>query len=223
MVAGAAMFASCTVAQATTLSGSITIAAVTSLWLAACRPPSRMVASFTLLGLAVFVPYFLLVPLIPGPGWPSALAVPWNVLARGLGCMLVATATVTTLTASDLREGLVRLPLPAIVPAILVQIVQQTATLLYETRRVASAMAVRGATTGGLAALRVLASLPVVWLPRIIERAERLGAAMELRGYCDAPRWSFGRSAPGPADAAALGLSLSTIAAAVAVRLLGGA
>jgi len=66
-----------------------------------------------------------------------------------------------------------------------VQIVHQAASLFYETKRVASAMAVRGASGGGKAAWQVLWSLPRVWLPRIVDRADRVADAMELRGYCD--------------------------------------
>jgi energy-coupling factor transporter transmembrane protein EcfT len=131
-------------------------------------------------------------------------------------CLLVSVATITTLRASDLREAVVALPVPAAVSAILLQIVHQTATLAYETRRVASAIAVRGASTGGLTAWRLLSSLPRVWLPRIVQRADRTAAAMELRGYCE-PRLEPGER-PGWRDGAALALVLFALALAVAAR-----
>jgi cobalt/nickel transport system ATP-binding protein len=112
-------------------------------------------------------------------------AIVWSVFMRGMSSLLVSVATITTLSAGDLREGLMRLPVPGVVSAILLQIVHQTATLAYETRRVASAMAVRGASSGGLTMWRLLSSLPRVWLPRIVRRADRVACAMELRGYCD--------------------------------------
>jgi energy-coupling factor transporter transmembrane protein EcfT len=181
-----------------------------------------------LLGLALFLPYFLLLPWLPdapsgtaGSG-RHALVVPWTILLRGLGGMLVCTATVTSLTAADLREALLRLPVPGIVSAILLQIVHQTSTLFYETRRVAAAMAVRGASSGGATAWRVLASLPQVWLPRVIVRAERVGAAMELRGYCDGHLQPFHATALGLADLGTLGVAAAALGSAVALRVLGG-
>ena len=135
--------------------------------------------------------------------------------------MLVSVATVASLTASDLREALVRLPVPSIVSAILLQIVHQTATLFYETERVASAMAVRGASSGGTTAWRVLASLPKVWLPRVLVRAERVAAAMELRGYCDADLPSFRQHKSRPADAGVLVLSIAVLALAITLRVWG--
>ncbi len=118
-------------------------------------------------------------------GWEHGFAVSANLLVRGVSGVLISMATVASVSVSDLREGLTRLPLPGIVSAIVVQIVHQTASLFYETKRVASAMAVRGASGGGKAAWQVLWSLPRVWLPRIVDRADRVADAMELRGYCD--------------------------------------
>jgi energy-coupling factor transporter transmembrane protein EcfT len=116
---------------------------------------------------------------------------------------------------------LVRLPVPRVVAAILLQIVHQTATLFYETRRVAAAMAVRGATGSLGTAWRVLVSLPQVWLPRVIGRAERVAAAMELRGFCDGEPHTFSEVETGVVDLVAVGLCLLAIVGAVAVRVWG--
>jgi hypothetical protein len=53
--------------------------------------------------------------------------------------MLVSVSAITCLSAADFREALVRLPVPFLVSSILVQIVQQSGTLFYETQRVAAA------------------------------------------------------------------------------------
>ncbi len=132
--------------------------------------------------------------------------------------MLVSAATATSLTVTDLGRGLGRLPVPRMVSSILVQIVQQTATLWDETRSVAAAMALRGASGAGLTTWRVLASLPRVWLPRVILRAERVSAAMEIRGYVGAV---FVGSEPfrlRPADTVALGLDVGLLGVAAALR-----
>ena len=59
------------------------------------------------------------------------------------------------------------------------------------------------------------------WLPRIIDRAERVGAAMELRGFCDGPPPSFDRTTVGITDVAAIGASVAALALAICVRVCG--
>jgi len=226
LVAGAAGFGGCMVSTGATLWGTLCAGGIAGAWVLACRPPWRILSASVLLGLALLLPYFLLVPWLAqgeeamAGRWAQALGVPWTILVRGLCGMLVSVATVTSLSASELREALLRLPVPTLVSAILLQIVYQTATLFYETRRVAAAMAVRGAASGGTTAWRVLFSLPRVWLPRVLLQAERVGAAMELRGYCDiTPRFRQ-RAALSAGDWVVLAAALGSLALAVAVRIL---
>lgn len=225
LLAGAGVFAACMVSPATTGPGLLVLATAVGGWLAACRLPWRTLRLLLLLGLALFLPYFLLTPLIhagtpatPGRSWAEALRVPWGVFCRGTCGLLVSVATVASLSASHLREAMVRLPIPYVVSAILIQIVHQTGALFNETRRVAAAMAVRGASSGGRTAWRVLSSLPQVWLPRIIQRADRVSAAMELRGYAGGEIHSFESVAWTAADAAALLFVLILLGVAATLR-----
>jgi energy-coupling factor transporter transmembrane protein EcfT len=223
LLAGALVFAASVVAPATTVAGAGVLLAGTVAWLAACGLPARVIRGGAAFGLALFLPYFLLVPVIhaappaSGGSWALAARAPWSVFAHGLSGLLVSLATVGSLGPSDLHEGLARLPVPRLAAAILVQIVHQTGTLVAETRRILDAMAIRGATGGGRAAWGLVASLPRVWLPRVIERADRVGAAMELRGYGgDAPAfrsWPLRR-----ADALALALAGAWLVLGVAAR-----
>jgi energy-coupling factor transporter transmembrane protein EcfT len=182
---------------------------------------------FALLGLLLFVPTFLLLPLMPldgasaAGGWKHAFVASADILVRGMSGVLISTATVASVSVSDLREGLTRLPMPGIVSAIVVQIVHQTATLFYETKRVASAMALRGASGDGRAAWQVLWSLPRVWLPRIVDRADRVTDAMELRGYCDGETRTIRSIRMRAADWAALALALAVLGLAVVIRVRG--
>jgi cobalt/nickel transport system permease protein len=205
-----------------TRSGAAFIAVVVLSWLVACRPPWHVVRDAALLGLSLFLPYFLLVPLMGGgldpARWWADLPIALNVFVRGIAGILVTVAAVTTLTATDLRDGLAKLPIPRMVSAILVQIVHQTATLGYETRRVAAAMSVRGASGGGVTAWRVLSSLPQVWLPRVILRAERVAAAMEVRGFCEQDLPASDRNPSAWADATALAALLMALALALLLR-----
>jgi cobalt/nickel transport system permease protein len=187
----------------------------------------KTVSGFALLGLLLFVPTFLLLPLMPfdgasaAGGWKHAFVASADLLVRGMSGVLISMATVASVSVSDLREGLTRLPMPGIVSAIVVQIVHQTASLFYETKRVAAAMAVRGASGGGRAAWQVLWSLPRVWLPRIVDRADRVADAMELRGYCDGETRTLRSSRMRAADWAALTLSLAVLGLAVVIRVRG--
>ncbi len=225
IVVGAALFAACMVAPAGSRAGLVLLAAAALGWLAACRTPLRIVWSAVLLGLAGFLPYFLLVPVLAGETssgtWAEAVRVPSAVVARGMAGMLVSIATVTALSASDLREGLLRLPIPTMVSAILLQVVHQTAALGYETRRIASAMAVRGASGKGVAALRVLVSLPQVWLPRVLIRAERVACAMDVRGYCEQDMPSFGAAGFSARDVLALAAGAAALALSIVARVRG--
>lgn len=226
ILAGAALFAGCLTAPAGTLPGMAVIAATALAWIGACGVPRRALRSFVLLALAILLPYFLLVPLLMdgpaaagvGASLRRALAAPWDIFVHGVAGILIATATITVLSASDLRRGLLALPVPRILSAVLIQIVHQTSELLAETRHVVAAMAVRGATGSGRAALRAATSLPRVWLPRIIERADRVAAAMEFRGYAEADLRVFGRETLGAIDACVIALAAAILALAAALR-----
>ena len=227
LLLGGAAFATCMIAPATTLTGGMAIAVTVGAWLAASRPPLKTVFGFALLGFLLFVPTFLLLPLMPpngaspAGGWERGFAVSADLLVRGMSGVLISMATVASVSVSELREGLTRLPMPGIVSAIVVQIVHQTASLFYETKRVAAAMAVRSASGGGRAAWQVLWSLPRVWLPRIVDRADRVADAMELRGYCDGEARTLRSSSMRAVDWAALALALAVLGLAVVMRVRG--
>jgi energy-coupling factor transporter transmembrane protein EcfT len=228
MLAGLLLFAACMSAPATDLAGLACIAAGTCAWLLFCRTPLGTVGKAALLGLSFLLPAFLLTPLIrnaaPGASgsWQRSLEVPWSLLVRGLSGMLVTLGAVTSLTTSDLREGLVRLPIPRHVSAILLQIIHQTGTLIDETRQVASAMAIRGASGSGRTAWRVLASLPQVWIPRVVVRAEEVAAAMEVRGYGQDTIPSFHQNRLRVRDVIVLLLAAGLLGGAVTLRWRAG-
>ncbi len=224
LMAGVGLFSACMVAPTATMPGVAIVTATTLSWVIACGSPPRRVRSFALFGLAVFLPYLLLVPLIRSgncgqPGaWRSAIFPPWGIFLHGMAGMLVSTSTATSLSPSDLRRGMLALPVPGIVSAILLQILHQTSELAYETRRVAAAIAVRGASNGWRTSIRLLSSLPRVWLPRVLVRADRVAAAMELRGYCEVDPRAYGRCSMTGADATVLAVTVGVLALAVVLR-----
>jgi energy-coupling factor transporter transmembrane protein EcfT len=226
LVCATAAVAACLVPSVISPPGLSAVAAVVILWLLLCRPPAAVVRSAMALGLVMLGPVLLLTPLIHArssvAGWGAAAAAPWTVLARGLACMLVTVAAASTLTPTELRQGLVRLPVPRLVTLILLQVVQQTATLLGETRRVATAVTVRGGRLGTAAGLRLLGSLPTVWMPRIVSRAERVAIAMELRGAAEVELEALGAVSARRVDALAVVAAALVVSGAVALRLWSG-
>lgn len=224
---GGTLLAACVTAPARTVTGSLVALAVAGAWLTACRPPGRIIRRTTALGLTLLVPYVLLAPLmaVDGPAGETrwqVLLVSWNVPLRGMTGMLVSMATATSLDASEVRQALERLKVPHEVSAILLQMMHQTASLSRESGRVAAAMAmvVRGASSGGVgvAAWRVFSSLPQVWLPRVIERAERVAAVMEVRGLCDEMPRPPPRARATRLDGAALALAFAVLALATGLH-----
>jgi hypothetical protein len=224
IICGVAVFATGMIAPVTRWQGVAAVAFVLFVWATLVRPPASVVRSTLLLGLALFLPYFLLIPLIHDPpsgrGWEMAAGVSWTVFFRGIAAMHAAVLTATALSASALRQGLSRLPIPRLFSVVLIQIVHQTTSLIDETRRVASAIAVRGGTVGFRTGIRVIASLPRVWLPRVVDRAERVGAAMELRQYAESDLADLGVVRTSTADRLALVLAVAVVAGTAALRVL---
>lgn len=227
IVCAAAAVAVCLTAPATSGRGVAAIAAAVVTWLALCRPPAAVVRATAALGLVFLGPVLLLTPLLraqaAAPDWQGAASAPWAIFVRGLATMLVTVAAASTLSAGELRQGLVRLPVPRIATLVLLQVVQQTSTLLSETRRMAAALAVRGGAPAMRTALRTLRSLPRVWLPRVMSRADRVAAAMELRGFLEVELETMGAVTAGRLDAFAVAAAALAVAGAAALRLSGGA
>ena len=222
ILCGAMLFATAIAVPVDHVAGVLFLVMVVVAWIAACRPPGRVLRAFFVLGLTLFLPYFLLVPLIrieyDSQGWNAALLAAWRVAARGQAGLLITTATLSTLSLSDLRQGLLALPIPRLVCLIVFQVLHQTAELYYETRRIAAAISVRGAAGYVRTGWRLIVSLPTVWLPRVINRAERVGGAMEVRQYdCDAVA-EANRLPLSLTDAGTLILALSAFLAALAWR-----
>lgn len=186
-------------------------------WLAACAPPARVLRRLAAVGLVAVVPLALVGAAAASArgGGAAVLAVGWELGARGLAVAGVAAATAAALPLAELRAGLVALPLPGVVTAILVQIVQQTLSLVDEAARLAVALELR---SGGRGGRRLLAALPQVWLGRLVGRAERVAVCMVVRGLdvADLPR--LGRQPATGRDLWALLPLSAALGAAVALR-----
>jgi len=172
------------------ISGCAVMVLITALWCMLSGAPRAVVVKLALVSMLLFLPVLLLTPWA-GYGSPVELSaaerffVAGRIVLRGVGCLFITMSTVTSLSLTDFHRGLAALPLPAVVSALLLQLVNQTTLLLEETWRVITVLRMRSAA--GVTALRVLFSFPVVWMGRILFRAERVAAAMTVRRYDASP------------------------------------
>ena len=203
------------------------IAGACTAWLLACGPSRRVLVRALLLGLILFLPFFLLLPwtgqaagqteLGPLMLRDDAWVAPLHVLVRGLACLLLGLGLVSTLDEAGFQEALSRLPLPRSLLVMIHQVFRSLEPLLTESVGMGRAVAVRSGRTGWRAGIRLARALPVVWLPRVLERADRVTRAMQVRGYCGELLESRSRSW-GVAAALALTLSLVFLALVVVLR-----
>ena len=171
---------------------SFTVATVSIAWLLVRPPPKRMAAILLLAGI-MLAPFFLLAPWSEGTVPPHVLpgiapiVAPWRIVVTGLGVLALSSAAASSLTRSDLREGLARLPVPKFLAAVVLQIVMQSDLLAQEAGRILLALRARNATHGLRNRTRVVVGLTRVWLPRLTFKAERVALAMVARDYPTRP------------------------------------
>ncbi len=124
-----------------------------------------------------------------------------------LMAMAAALVTARAVGAAEAAEALRAAPLPALARHILLSMLHQAPALRREAHALRRAAAVRAPSPR--ARRMLLRGLPAVWLPRLLQRADAVGRAMEIRGYL-APGYQPPRRPWTPADA------LAALAAAAA-------
>lgn len=170
------------------------IVVATASWLIVSGITLRRVMRTLLFGCSLFLPVYLFAPWLEGGDVvvqltssldlsSEGLLIPTRIVLRGLACLFIGVGLAAATDISGLAAGLARIPLvPQIVVVMTVQTLRWSEVLLEESRGIIRAIILRGGGgwRGGIALVR---SLPLVWLPRVIARAERVTAAMEVRGY----------------------------------------
>lgn len=160
-------------------------------WAALCGMGRKRFLAALAFAAILFLPMLLLaLPLrVENRAWSDAIAIPLRIMLRGTACLTVSAATISALRLSEFGDALTGLRTPNPLKALLLQIALQTVLLTEEVRRMANAMKVRGLTaaTAGIR-LRVIRAWPQVWLLRLLDKAERVGAAMEVRGFSTAAK-----------------------------------
>lgn len=178
-------------------------------WTQLCGMGRKRFFSALAFASALFLPMLLLaLPLrAESRTWQEALGIPLRLMLRGTACLLISAATLSSLRLSEFGDALNGLRLPSPVKSLLLQIALQSVLLMEEIRRTADAMKVRGLTAAAAGIrLRVIHAWPQVWLLRLLDKAERVGAAMEVRGFgaADPAHASAADEATGQSPRAAL-------------------
>jgi energy-coupling factor transporter transmembrane protein EcfT len=93
----------------------------------------------------------------------------------------IAASTISVLPLSEIHQALMPLPIHRSIAAFILQLINQTMLLLDETGQIVNVLRLRGVS--GIKGLRIILSFPVIWMVRILFRAERTAAAMTVRGY----------------------------------------
>jgi len=203
------------------------IAGLCAVWLLACGPALRVLVRVLLLGLILFLPFFLLLPwtgqgagqteLGPLTLRDDAWVAPWHVLVRGVACLFLGLGLVSALDEAGFQEALGRLPMPRSLRVMVHQIFRSLEPLLTESVGMGRAVAVRSGRAGWQTGLMLARALPSVWLPRVLLRADRVTRAMQVRGYAGELLEPRQRSWSGREVLAILS-SLAALALAVGLR-----
>ncbi len=172
---------------------ALIVAVIEAAWLGLSGLPPRRLGRLALFGLSLFLPFFLFAPLIGGGEevfelggvvtvTDAGLRIPGRIAIRGMLCLLAGAGLAASADLTSLAVGLSRIPLvPTLLVVMTVQTLRWSEVLIEESRGIARAIALRSG--GGRGGIELVRSLPMVWLPRVIARAERVTAAMEIRGY----------------------------------------
>ena len=189
LVCGTLVFATCLVAPVPSPPGICIVGGAAIGWVTLCGPPGKRLLALCLYSMALFLPLFLLTPwleraaLTCGNSWLDAAAIPLAMSLRGTCCVFVCAATMAVLDVADFGAALGSLPIPRIIQHLLMQVAHQTSMLTDESQRISAAVRIRGLPSGFTSKLRFLPAVPTIWLLRIMNRADRIGAAMDLRGF----------------------------------------
>ncbi|NLG18552.1 MAG: hypothetical protein GX556_14555 [Fibrobacter sp.] len=168
------------------INGQIFILVVTLCWVLLALMPWKMLFRCAIASVVLFFPFLLLSPWMTIDSYSSSpvtdrIVQAGNIAMRSTCMLFIALSTIASLSMHDIHRGLVCLPIPRSIIALIVQLINQTMLLVEETIRIAGILRLRGAT--GVRGTRALFAFPVVWMVRMLFRAERSAAAMAVRGY----------------------------------------
>ncbi|MBN2035795.1 MAG: hypothetical protein JW768_03555 [Chitinispirillaceae bacterium] len=218
ILSGMLLIAACLAVPLDSTAGIASIVLLTVSWCTLSGMPWKWIVRTACASIILFLPVLLLTPWMTiGPSSPARIAHAAAIALRSACSLFVAASTVTSLPLHDVHRGLANLPLPRALAVLAAQIIMQTMLLSEETGRVIAALRLRAGS--GARSLRVVFSFPVVWMVRILFRAERTSAAMAVRGYGVESASVKENAALTPADTLAVIGTAAVLAASVLMRL----
>ncbi len=170
-----------------TICGVSFLSFISLLWIVLAAAPLLLHFRLAAAALILFTPYLILTPwMSTGPSSPSLMLEKvfqtGRIVLRSTCTLFVMASTMANLPIQELTLGLTHLPIPRFISILIIQLAMQTLFLSEETKRIIDVIRLRGATSGKHG-LKVIFSFPVVWMVRILFRAERTAAAMTVRSY----------------------------------------
>ncbi len=186
ILAGVLVGSSCLLMPLQSMGQMIFMISTAFCWILLASMPEKMLLRGAIASIVLFCPFLLLSPWMTVDEYSSSPMAERFALSSGIAlrstCMFfIAASTIASLTMHDLHRGLVCLPIPRSIVALIVQLINQTMLLAEETTRIVGVLRLRGAS--GVRGSSVLFAFPIVWMVRMLFRAERSAAAMAVRGY----------------------------------------
>jgi energy-coupling factor transporter transmembrane protein EcfT len=218
ILSGIFLGCACLAAPLPSIIGITIVTLTTLIWWLLAGMPGSVTFRCILAAIILFAPFLLLTPWMTTGQDISApalgrLANAGAIALRSTCCLFIAASTIASLPLNDAHRGLANLPLPRILAMLAIQLITQTALLAEETGRVVAALRIRAAS-----GIRVVFAFPVVWMARILFRADRTAAAMTVRGYGDSISVMRERPRITPCDQLAITASAALCVAAVLLR-----
>jgi energy-coupling factor transporter transmembrane protein EcfT len=186
ILSGILLGCSCLLNPLQSITGIALMAITTTCWCVCAAMPVKMLVRCVIASLILFFPLLLLTPWITVGSFTTVpitdrLAQAGAIALRSTCCLFIAASTIAILAIQDVPRGLANIPIPRTFVVLIVQLINQTMLLMEETLRIVGVLRLRGAS--GVRGIRVLFSFPIVWMVRMLFRADRTAAAMTVRGY----------------------------------------
>jgi len=190
ILAGGLVLAGLLLVAPSTLASVAWIAASALLWVGILRSPIGLVLGIAVWSVIVGSPLFVLGALAGSAGGGNLAAEASSAFYRSIGILIkgcavttVALTTLSTLDPAQLQGGLQRLRVPEILSGLVTQILVQAGNLLEESGNLRRALQLRVPSSRSRTAWLIVRGLVTLWLPRLLERSERVAGAMALRGF----------------------------------------
>lgn len=189
LLAGFTFFIGIFISDQAKTGGLLLTLAIVLGWYLMVKPPALLKKPLLIFSLILFLPFLIFTPFIDTSMPAEKLLVPmpyavvWRLIIHGMGALFVSVWTFSTVSLFELEQAFGKLKIPRPICELVLQIIHQSHALALEARNITQAIKIRGAVEGYRNTIAMAASVPQVWLMRILYRAEKVGEAMQIRGY----------------------------------------